>query len=173
LEKIETLPIPVVAAVNGVAVAGGLELVLCCDVVLAAEDARLGDGHARYAIIPAGGATARLARRIPASVAAHLFFSAELYSARRFEAWGLVNEVTPAAELLNRATALARLYASHSRPALAATKRLMRRNIGPAAELARAELEEFAHYVDSEDLVRGLERFAARRQGLPQKGASA
>jgi len=163
LEKLESLPFPVIAAVNGVAVAGGLELVLCCDVVLAADNAKLGDGHARYAIIPAGGATARLPKRMPASIAAHLFFSAELYPAQQFAAWGLVNEVTTAAELLNRATALAGVYAGHSSRVLAAIKRLTRGNMGPVAELARAELKEFARYVDCEDLAAGLAHFVARR----------
>lgn len=172
LEKLEQLPFPVIAAVNGVAVAGGLELALCCDVVLAAATAKLGDGHARYAIIPAGGATARLPRRIPASIAAHLFFSAELYPAQQFATWGLVNEVLPAAELLSRAAALGRVYAGHSREVLAATKRLLQRSMGPAAELARAELEEFAHYVGSADLAAGFDRFAGKRKGFPEKGAS-
>jgi enoyl-CoA hydratase/carnithine racemase len=150
-----------------------LELVLCCDVVLAADSAKLGDGHARYAVIPAGGATARLPRRVPASIAAHLFFSAELYSAQQFAAWGLVNEVTPASELLSRAATLAGVYAGHSRSVLAAMKRLTRRNMGPVAELARSELAEFSQYVDSADLAVGLERFVARRQGSSQKDAGA
>jgi enoyl-CoA hydratase/carnithine racemase len=165
LEKLESLPFPVIAAVNGVAVAGGLELVLCCDIVLAAEGAKLGDGHARYAIIPAGGATARLSRRIPASVAAHLFYSAELFSAQNFLAWGLVNEVMPLGELVSRAMVFAHTYAGHSRYVLAAMKRLMQRSMGPAAKLAQGELDEFAQYVESVDLFAGLNRFTAKAQG--------
>ena len=143
LEKLEALPIPVIAAVNGVAVAGGLEVVLCCDVVLAAASARLGDGHAKYSIIPAGGSTVRLKRKIPPNVAMHLLFSAETYPAEQFERWGLVNKVTPDHDLRRQALSLARDYARHSGRVVAAIKRLAQSNAPPAAELARSELREF------------------------------
>ena len=64
LQLVEDLPVPVIGAANGAAVAGGLELLLCCDIIIAAEDAKIGDGHARYGIVPAGGATVRLVERI-------------------------------------------------------------------------------------------------------------
>ncbi len=64
LQLVEDLPVPVIGAVNGVAVAGGLELLLCCDIILAAEGVKIGDGHTRYGIVPAGGATVRLRERI-------------------------------------------------------------------------------------------------------------
>src|SRR5690606_35997384 len=64
IQMVEDLAVPVIGAANGVAVAGGLELLLACDFVLAAEGARFGDGHARYGIVPAGGATVRLGERI-------------------------------------------------------------------------------------------------------------
>ena len=162
-EKLEAVPVPVVAAVNGVAVAGGLELVLCCDVVLAATSARLGDGHAKYSIIPAGGSTARLQGKIPPNIAMHLLFSAELYTAQEFMRWGLVNKVVPDADLKTEAVSLARAYARHSRRVLTAIKRLTRSNALPVGELARSELTEFADYVKHPDLARGLARFATRR----------
>jgi enoyl-CoA hydratase/carnithine racemase len=173
LEKIERLAIPVIAAVNGVAVAGGLELILCCDVVIAATGAKLGDGHAAYAIIPAGGATARLIHKVPVNVAMHLFYSGELFPAQKFADWGLVNEVTPEAELLSRATTLAKGYTKHSRAVLAAMKRLAQASAGALAEQARSELREFETYVNHPDLAAGLARFAARRPSSPAKDAPA
>src|SRR6516162_6295702 len=101
--KLESLPVLVVGAVNGTAVAGGLELLLCCDVLVASEDAKLGDGHAKYGVVPAGGATVRLFRKLPVNRAMQLFFSASLYSARELSAWGLINELVPAEQLLARA----------------------------------------------------------------------
>jgi len=101
--KLESLPVPVIGAVNGTAVAGGLELLLCCDVLVASEDAKLGDGHAKYGVVPAGGATVRLFRKIPVNRAMQLFFSASLFSARELLEWGLINEVVPAPQLLTRA----------------------------------------------------------------------
>jgi enoyl-CoA hydratase/carnithine racemase len=163
LEKLEAVPQPAIAAVNGAAVAGGLELVLCCDVVPAAVSARLGDGHANYSIIPAGGSTARLPRKVPANIAMHLLFSAELYPARDFGIWGLLNQVVPDADLRTTAVSLARGYARHSRRVLTAIKRLTRGSAAPVAKLARSELEAFADYVSYPDLANGLVRFAARK----------
>ena len=94
--KLESLPVPVIGAVNGTAVAGGLELLLCCDVLVASEDAKIGDGHAKYGVVPAGGATVRLFRKIPVNRAMQLFFSARLFSAHELSGWGLINEVVPA-----------------------------------------------------------------------------
>lgn len=161
-QKLEAVPVPVIAAVNGVAVAGGLELVLCCDIVLAATSARLGDGHANYSIIPAGGSTARLPRKIPPNVAMHLLFSAELHPAQDFATWGLVNSVVPDADLRAAAVLLARSYARHSRRVLTAIKRLTQGAAAPVAKLARSELAAFANYVNEPELANGLARFAAR-----------
>ena len=160
-EKLEAAPVPVIAAVNGVAVAGGLELILYCDVVVATASARLGDGHANYSVIPAGGSSARLLRKVPANVAMHLLFSAELYPAKDFVAWGLVNRVVPDADL-SEALALARSYARHSRRVLTAIKRLTQGAAAPVAKIARSELEAFADCLNYSDLSDGLMRFAAK-----------
>ena len=149
--------------VRAVVVTGGLELVLCCYVFIAAVSARLGDGHANSSIIPAGGSTARLPRKVPANVAMHLLLSAELHAARDFAAWGLVNKVVPYADLRVEAASLARGYARHSRRVLAAIKRLTQGAAAPVAKLARSQLEAFADYVNHPDLSDGLMRFAARR----------
>jgi enoyl-CoA hydratase/carnithine racemase len=95
MSRLEALPMPLIGVANGLAVAGGLELLLCCDLILAAEGARLGDGHARYGVVPAGGATVRLRERITPSRAAELFYTAGLVDAATLHAWGLVNEVVP------------------------------------------------------------------------------
>ena len=63
--RVEAFPKPTIAMVNGVAVAGGVELILCCDLVMAAESAKIGDGHANFGIIPGGGGAIRLPRKIP------------------------------------------------------------------------------------------------------------
>ncbi len=88
IQLLENLPVPVIAAVNGTAVAGGLELLLCCDIIIAAEGAKIGDGHSRYAIVPAGGATVRLVERLDRSRASQLFFTAELVDAATLKDWG-------------------------------------------------------------------------------------
>lgn len=163
-EKLEAIPVPVVAAVNGVAVAGGLELVLCCDVVVAAASARLGDGHANYSILPTGGSTARLQRKIPPNIAMHLLFSGKLHPAQEFMNWGLVNKVVSDPDVRYQAVSLARAYARHSRHVLGAIKRLTLSNTLPVGELARSELSEFADYANLPDLADGFAKFTARRR---------
>lgn len=163
-DRIEDLPMPVIAAVNGVAVAGGLELLLCCDLVIAAESARIGDGHARYGIIPAGGSSARLPRKIAANRASYLLFSAALLPARTLEQWGLVNQVVADDELAAAVAGLAHTVARYSPLGLAAIKQLLRHSLqaDPRAA-ARAEIDAFAPYARSADLAEGLQAFAQKR----------
>ncbi len=162
--RIEALPRPVIAAVNGYAIAGGLELLLCCDIVIAGASARISDGHARYGIIPAGGATARLPRKISPNRANLMFFSAELFPAETLEEWGLVNQVVPDEELLDAAAACAGRIARHSPLALGWTKNILR-NGGQQlpAEDAKAEIEAFRQYADSDDFAEGLTAFSEKR----------
>lgn len=163
--KVEALSMPVIAAVNGYAIAGGLELLLCCDIVLAAESARIGDGHAQYGIIPAGGATARLARKISPNRANLMFFTADLFPAQTLADWGLVNEVVPDEELMASTSRFAEKIARHSPLGLSWVKRLLREGEGqPAAQLARAEIDAFRAYASSDDLAEGLAAFAEKRR---------
>jgi enoyl-CoA hydratase/carnithine racemase len=160
--RVEALPMPVIGVANGLAVAGGLELLLCCDLILAAQGARMGDGHARYGVLPAGGATVRLRERISTSHAAQLFYTANLVDAETLQAWGLVNEVLPGDRLMDRALALAREIARCSPEAVGHIKALT----APSPERQRrfeAELERFAEHVGGNDLARGLSAFRAKQ----------
>lgn len=94
-ERLERLSVPTIAAVNGVAMAGGLELVLLCDLAIACESARLGEGHAKFGQLPGGGGSVRLPRRIGPSRAKYMMFTGELITARQAQEWGLVNLVAP------------------------------------------------------------------------------
>lgn len=163
--RLEALEIPVIAAVNGIAVAGGLELILCCDVVLAAEGAKIGDGHLRYGVLPGGGAAARLPRKIPINKAAELFLSGALKPAAWWEQAGLVSEVVPADQLIAVAGQLAGTMAGYSPLALRDMKRMVRRtpDLGLDDGLAH-ELEVFAVHARREDLAEGLRAFSEKRQ---------
>jgi enoyl-CoA hydratase/carnithine racemase len=164
-DKIEALPMPVVAAVNGYAIAGGLELILCCDMILAAESARIGDGHARYGIIPAGGSSARLPRKLSANRANYLLLSAQLLTAQTLEQWGLVNRVVPDAGLKDAAEALTRSLSQLSPLGLRAIKNLLRNSMTSTTEQAmHAEIDAFAQYATSHDFAEGLAAFAERRK---------
>jgi len=164
LLRIERFPKPVLAAVNGIALGGGLELILCCDVVFAADSARMGDGHATYGFVPGGGASVRLPRRIGPSRAAYLLFSGLLQSAAELHAAGLVNEVVPDALLEQRVLEVVDLLAQRSPLGLARMKHLLRDGAGRPTEAAvRAELVMSDLHRRSHDNLEGVAAFAERR----------
>jgi enoyl-CoA hydratase/carnithine racemase len=92
---VERHPLPVVAAINGTTIAGGLELALACDFIVAVESASIADGHATFGLFPGAGGAVRLPRRIGASRAKLLLFTGHSRSARELEGWGLVDVVAP------------------------------------------------------------------------------
>lgn len=118
-------PCPVIGAVNGAAVTGGLELAIACDVLIASDRARFADTHARVGVLPGWGLSQKLQRLIGASRARELSFTGNFIDARRAEAWGLINRVVPHDELLPAALQLAADMASCLPGALRAYKRLM------------------------------------------------
>ena len=163
--SISALPVPVIGAVNGTAVAGGLELLLCCDVLVASEDAKLGDGHAKYGVVPAGGATVRLFRKLPVNRAMQLFFSASLFSARELSQWGLINEVVPAPQLLPRARDIALQFSRQSPEMLAQIKALARAYFSANGyDGYQAEIDAFTRHIGGKDLSEGLAAFRDKRQ---------
>lgn len=161
--RLETSRLPVVAAVNGTAIAGGFELVLACDVVFAAAEARMGDGHLRYGVLPGGGGAVRLERKIPANAARRLLLTGDLEPAERFREWGLVQEIVPAAGLVDRALAFSRRLATRSARGLAEVKLVATaaRDL-PTEKALELEYETFAGYVASDDLREGLRAFRDR-----------
>ena len=106
-EAIEGNQKPVIGAVNGYALGGGFELVLCCDLVIAAREAKMGLPEIKLALVPGGGGTQRSVRRLGRNRANYLLMTGGIFPAATFEAWGLVNEVVDQAELMPRSLALA------------------------------------------------------------------
>lgn len=159
---------PVIALINGVAVAGGLEFALSCDFAFAARTARLGDGHMNFGQMGGGGALTLLPRLIGLARARELLFSGRLLSADEALEWGLVNRVVDADQLIPAAIEFATLVASHSPLALANVKELVTRGYLEGTGTAQAmavELESVARYcLTSTDAPEGLEAFAERRE---------
>jgi enoyl-CoA hydratase len=157
---IESLPFPVIAAVNGFALGGGCELALACDFIYAAEGAKLGQPEVNLAVIPGFGGTQRLLRRVGAARARELIYTADLVTAEQALAMGLVNAVVPAAELLLRARDTALKIAARGPLAVAAAKRVIL--CGEAMDLAAAcelEAQAFAGLFGSEDQRSGMRAF--------------
>ncbi|SCU86933.1 Enoyl-CoA hydratase/isomerase [Cupriavidus necator] len=164
-DTLRNFPKPVIAAVNGLALAGGMEVVLSCDIVLAAESARLGDAHSNYGVFPGGGGAALLPRKVPDNVARYLLFTGDSLSAAEMKTYGLVNEVLPDAELRDRAQALAEKLAGKSPLVLARMKRVAASaNDKTTADAIRHELLELRDHKRSYDIQEGLRAFAEKRQ---------
>lgn len=164
LTRLEESTKPVIAAVNGVAVAGGMEMLLCCDIVLAAQSAMLGDGHAKYGVLPGAGGATRLVHKIPFNSAARLLLTGELFPARHRVFNGLIDEVLPDELLLKRTADLARQMSRLSPLALGNIKAVAQeaRN-QPVSVGIKLELAAFQSYVGSADFAEGMAAFSERR----------
>ena len=153
-----------VAVLNGIAVGGGLELALACDLRLAAAGITLGLTESRIGAFPGAGGTQRLPRVIGVSRALHMMLSGEPVTSEYALRIGLVNEVVPPDQLEARAHAFATMLAGRSAPALAAIKRLVYEGIEmPLAEGLRLERAELPAILGSKDYAEGLAAFAERR----------
>lgn len=165
--RLRELPTPVVALVNGVTVAGGLELLLNCDFAIAAKSARIGDGHLNYGQMGGGGVLTLLPRMIGRAKAAELVLSGRLLSAAEALEWGLVSRVVEDEELLSSGLLLAREFAGKSPLALRNAKQVMHRIWADNANVdsgLRYELECDAYYcLTSQDAPEGLAAFAEKR----------
>jgi enoyl-CoA hydratase len=155
---------PLIAAVEGWALAGGFEMVLACDLVVAADTARFGLPEVKRALVAAGGGTTRLPRRVPAAVALEMLLTGDPIDARRAAELGLVNRLTAAGNALEGAVELARRLCENGPLALAATKEIARRSVelGEAAALAR-QAEMMDVILASEDAREGARAFAEKR----------
>lgn len=162
---IEEFEKPVVAAINGVALGGGLELALCCDIRLAADHARLGLPEVRLGVIPAAGGTQRLPRLIGEARAKALMFTAAQIDAARALDYGLVTQVLPAAELMTEALALARQIAEMPPLAVRFAKRAVNRGMQTDLD-SGLEYERYAAamLVDTEDRREGMRAFVEKRK---------
>jgi enoyl-CoA hydratase len=163
--RFEEFPLPVLAAINGVAVAGGLELALGCDMMIAATGAKLGDMHANYALFPGGGASVRLTRRIGAPQAKRLMWWGDTIPAAQALDIGLVDMVVTDAQLQSAIDGLVATLADKSPLVLRRMKSAINRagemNARLALEWERDTNELHSH---SHDRAEGLKAFAERRK---------
>lgn len=164
LNRIEQLPLPVIAAVNGTAVGAGLEFALCADLIVARADARIGDGHARFGLLPGGGASVRLPRRIGTAAAKWLSFTGDLLPAEHLAACGLVQCMYPAAVFAAEVQQLATRIASRSPLGLRRVKALIDNAMRVPIEQALAEeRRQLKLHRSSWDRAEGLAAFAEKR----------
>ena len=163
-DAVERIAKPVIAAVNGFCLGGGMELALACDVRLASSAAKFGQPEVNLGIIPGGGGTQRLPRVVGMGAAMRLILSGEMIDAAEALRIGLVEEVVAPEELMKRAMALAGAIASKSPVAVAAAKEATRAALSlPLAEGLKLETALFQLCFSSEDKAEGVRAFLEKR----------
>ena len=161
---LEDLPIPVIAAVNGFALGGGMELVMACDLAIASEKARFGQPEINLGIIPGLGGTQRLARRVGAPRAREMIYGGDMIDAETARQWGLVNRVVKPEDLLAEARKLAATLATKPPIALAQAKLAIQHGLDVDLENGlRLEAEAFAVTFSTEDRTEGMAAFLTKR----------
>ena len=155
---------PFVAAIRGFCLGGGLELAMCCDVRVCADDARLGQPEVKLGLIPGGGGTQRLPRLVGQGRAMLLNLTGEFVDADTAYAWGLVERVVPVDELMSAALEVAGQIAAQSPHAVAVLRELARTTRGlPLEEGLRREADGFVRCLRSEDGAEGVAAFIEKR----------
>jgi enoyl-CoA hydratase len=165
-DRIGEIPRPVIAAINGVALGGGLELALACDLRIAADDARVGQPEILLGIIPGAGATQRLPALIGPARAKELIWSGRQVEAGEALAIGLVDRVVPADELEDSALAWAGSFAHGAVAAMGLAKRVIDAGLGrPLGERLDLEAEAFVEVFGTEDATTGVRSFLEHGPG--------
>ncbi len=165
LRKIETLPKPVIAAINGYALGGGCEIAMACDIRIAADTAKLGQPEINLGILPGYGGTQRLPRLVGRGKAKLLLFTGEMIDANEAFRLGLVDRVVPAAELMDKVKGLAHAIASKAPVALALIKEAVNRGLEMPLDDANAfEAYAFGLVSTTEDRVEGTSAFLEKRK---------
>ncbi len=163
--KIETLGKPVIACVRGFALGGGCELALACTLRIAAEDAKFGQPEVKLGVIPGYGGSQRLPRLIGRGAALKLLLTGAIIDATEALRIGLVDEVVPASELMQRAELLASEIAAQAPLAIAETLRVVDEGLDVALDLALLrEADRFGHLCDTADKVEGTRAFLEKRK---------
>ena len=164
-DAIESLGKPVIASVNGFALGGGFEVMLACDLVVASEDAMIGDQHINFGLVGPGGSTKRTPRIVGMRKAKELIFTGDKISAQEAERIGLINRVVPASELEKATYEIASKIAEKSPVALKIAKTLLNQSLEVDSRRL-SELEVMASIVNatSEDYEEGMNAFREKRK---------
>ena len=164
--KLEELPFPVVGVVHGFVLAGGLELMLGCDMVIAAEDARIGDQHANFGLMPGGGSTQRLPGRVGHQRAMEMLFTGRWLSGKEAVEWGLALRAVPPEQLDGELEGLLDQLRNKSDQGLARTKEMVRRGRQLSLKEGVAqEVDAFVQHTTTSPHPReGITAFKDKRQ---------
>jgi len=165
--KLRTIKKPMIAAVSGFALGGGCELVMACDLIIAAESAKFGQPEINLGVIPGMGGSQRLTRAVGKYRAMELLLTGDTFSAEDALKWGLVNKVVPNEFLLEEAKTIAKKIASKPMMAVIASKEM----VNKADDLSldegiKHERKRFADLYDTEDQKEGMKAFVEKRKAV-------
>ncbi len=164
-DMIGELTKPVIAAVQGFALGGGFELVLACDLVVAAENARFGLPEPKLGLAPGGGGTQRLPRLVGRTRALEVLMTGRFLTAHEAQDWGIVNRVVPKDELLTATAELASAIVAMAPQALAVIKRVVRDGLGsPLPAALTLEQDATAGLIVTDDAHEGIAAFVEKRE---------
>jgi enoyl-CoA hydratase len=163
-QQIEDLPFPVICAMNGFALGGGLELALSCDFILASSKAKWGLPEVTLGLIPGYGGTQRLARQLGRALARRVALSGEIFSAQQGYEWGLIAHIVEPENLLNEAKKLATTLSQRAPMALAWVKEAINHGSDKTqAEGLKLEADLFARTFETKDHSEGIKAFMEKR----------
>lgn len=163
-DLIETLSTPVIAAVNGFALGGGLELAMACHIRVASENAKLGLPEVSLGVIPGYGGTQRLAQLVGKGKAFEMIMTADMITAADALAWGLVNHVVPQENLISKCEEIAGKIITRSSVAISAAIRAVNANYKDGVNGFEVEITEFGNCFGSEDYKEGTSAFLEKRK---------
>lgn len=163
-DHMENLSKPVIAAVNGFALGGGLELAMSCHIRVASDNARMGLPEVSLGVIPGYGGTQRLARLVGKGKAMEMIFTAGMIKADEALQWGLVNHVVPQDQLLAKCNELAAAIMKNSPTALAAAIRAVNAGYETGVNGMQREIEEFGKCFGTADFKEGTSAFMEKRK---------
>lgn len=163
--SLEDLKIPVIAAVNGFALGGGLELAMACDFIFASEKAKFGLPECTLGLMPGFGGTVRLARKVGPSRAKQMTFTGDMISAEEAKSWGLVNDVFAPGELMDGVMRVATTISLRAPLAVGAIKKTIQNTYGVHRNDAmKIEQKEFGDLFESMDCKEGTKAFIEKRK---------
>lgn len=161
---VENLTTPVIAAVNGFALGGGLELAMSAHIRVASDNAKLGLPEVSLGVIPGYGGTQRLAQLVGRGKAFELIMTAGMMTAEEAQQWGLVNHVVPQSELLELANKIASKIIKNSPMAIAAAIRAVNANYKDGVDGMKVEIEEFGKCFGTPEFIEGTTAFLEKRK---------
>jgi len=165
-KRLRHFPKPVIAALNGITLAGGLELAMSCDIVIAAESVKIGDAHSNFGLFPGAGSAVSLPRKIGLNRAKYLLFTGDFLPVSEMKEDGLVNKIVPDMELDNTVEKLADKIASKSPLGLKLMKQVASQsmNLTEDAALIQEHLTFHQYMMQSYDRQEGLKAFEEKRK---------